>query len=889
MFLRILVISTLLANVVRGQSCYLSGHVGDASGKLLSGAVVMIFNDADTFSNVSSMSGAFLCKGLSCGTYSIQVYYTGFAVYNDTITTNGKSIFVRLHRTTHHLKEVRVAAKAPMAVQHGDTVVYRSSAYKVSPDADAAALVRKMPSIDISGRQVTAGGEPVVRVLVDGIPFYGNDAWTSLRNLPADMVALVQVYTDHSDLEKLSGYHEGPGTKTINIITPASRRVGVFGNVYAGAGGDATDWRYGTGASLNRFNGQQRMSANAQVNNVNRQGYADVTATSGASGITHTAGGGMTWADRWGKSDISGSYMYSNSYATLYNDIDRIYISPSVAGQEYEEHSPVSNGSRGHQASVRITMAPDSLSTLILAPSLLLQGTDNTTQRSGVTRMGGEILNETNNTNSVRNDITSLTGSGTWSRKMGPGRALSANVVAGFAGSKGATQLTARNVYYSAPAAERITDQLIETRQQTWNLTSALVYTARQGSHGQVKLEYNNGWQPSQATRYTYSYAAASGGYTQPDSGAWNEFSGSTVSHKAGMGYRYNAGKLQLSAGVYGKYAVLQNRQTLPQETDARFSFLNMLPTAGLQYRPENSINIQVDYSTDTRLPSVSQMQRVMNNTDPLHVTIGNAALQQTYVHALRLRYNATRHGGRHTMSMTAGTNITDNYITQATTIAQADTVVSGVQLQRGGQLTTPVNAKGYRYYNVSLSYGMPADMIKCKLTLYANADMSRIPLVVNSVAGFMQVQHANMNAKLVSNISDRIDFSLMTGAMLTGSTTTMNMAMPAVSVAYDVRPSLNLIMKKGFVLNTEAAVRFNTGMQTGYNQNFTVWNVALGKKVFRKQQGDIRLSVYDVLNRNTGVYRNVGDTYIQDTRTNMLQRYALLTFAYRISSFRGQ
>ncbi|HTL06959.1 MAG TPA: outer membrane beta-barrel protein, partial [Chitinophagaceae bacterium] len=52
---------------------------------------------------------------------------------------------------------------------------------------------------------------------------------------------------------------------------------------------------------------------------------------------------------------------------------------------------------------------------------------------------------------------------------------------------------------------------------------------------------------------------------------------------------------------------------------------------------------------------------------------------------------------------------------------------------------------------------------------------------------------------------------------------------------------------------------------------------------VFKKKDGEIKLAVYDILNQNKSYTRSTGDNYIQDTRTNVLNRYLMLSFTYNI------
>ena len=69
-------------------------------------------------------------------------------------------------------------------------------------------------------------------------------------------------------------------------------------------------------------------------------------------------------------------------------------------------------------------------------------------------------------------------------------------------------------------------------------------------------------------------------------------------------------------------------------------------------------------------------------------------------------------------------------------------------------------------------------------------------------------------------------------------------------------------------------------------SQNYTLWNIAFGKKFLKDRKGDLRLSVFDLLGQNQSIVRNVTETYIENQQTQVLQRYFLLTFTYNLRNF---
>ncbi len=183
------------------------------------------------------------------------------------------------------LSSVNVISNAAVK-QKQDTIEYSASQFKVNPDATVEDLIKKMPGVTVDkAGTVTAQGEQVKKVTVDGKEFFGDDATAALRNLPAEIIDKIQVFDKLSDQAAFTGFDDGSSQKAINVVTKANMRNGQFGRMYAGYG---TDDRYSAGGNVSFFKNNRRLSLVGLLNNINQQNFS----SQDLLGVTSNSGGG---------------------------------------------------------------------------------------------------------------------------------------------------------------------------------------------------------------------------------------------------------------------------------------------------------------------------------------------------------------------------------------------------------------------------------------------------------------------------------------------------------------------------------------------------------------------------------------------------------------------
>jgi hypothetical protein len=95
--------------------------------------------------------------------------------------------------------------------------------------------------------------------------------------------------------------------------------------------------------------------------------------------------------------------------------------------------------------------------------------------------------------------------------------------------------------------------------------------------------------------------------------------------------------------------------------------------------------------------------------------------------------------------------------------------------------------------------------------------------------------------------------------------------------------------LKGGWILRYDLEYIINQGLAAEVNRNVALLNASLEKTLFKKKNGFLRFSGYDIFKQATNISRTVTGNSITDTRTNRLTRYFMVTFTYRLNRFTGQ
>jgi hypothetical protein len=546
---------------------------------------------------------------------------------------------------------------------------------------------------------------------------------------------------------------------------------------------------------------------------------------------------------------------------------------------------------------MRIEYNPDSNNSIILTPRLSIQDNNSKSYSGALTSLypdfnPGDILNESFNKNNGDANGYNFNNDFLYRHKFNKkGRTVSINLGTGVNKGYLNSYLNSLTGFYE-PSQSQINDtlnQYSKALSDGLNLSSNLVYTEPVGEKSQMQMNYNIAWSQNANDKKTYNYSEEQLLYTDFDTLYSNIYDNDYLTHRIGSGYLYSTSKLNLNVGITYQFAELKGNTSFPFIDSTRKTFNSVLPNVMCNYKFSPLANLRLFYRASTNAPSTTQLQRVIDNSNPLLLTTGNPQLKQEYRHFAMSRFSLSNKEKTSNLFGMLFFQKTLNYIGQSTLVASSDTLVNGQKISKGTQLSIPTNLNGAWNGRALVSIGFPVKKIKSNINFNTGVSFNRLPGIINSNSNLSNTYGINLGTVLSSNISEKIDFTF-----------TYNINYNLVD--YSIQPQLNnnyffqigsiqfnWEFWKGFFIQNSVTYQNYNGISSNINDQYTLWNFNLGKKILKKKNGEIKLSCYDILNQNKSLNRSVTDTYIEDSNTQVLQQYFMLSFTYTLRNFNGK
>ncbi len=885
---------------------------GTVSGKVINGkdkspidyasiAIKKVSDSSTVGGTNTSSTGAFTVGGLAPGKYKLYVAYLGFkTITQDFELTAAKPSMnfgtLSMEDTGVTLKGVEIKGEIPPVVVKKDTLEISASTIKVKENAVVEDLLKKVPGVDVAkDGSVTAQGEKITKVRVDGKDFMGNDPLLATRNLPADMVDKIQIIDDLSDQAKFSGVDDGNREKIINITTKQDKKHGYFGNSTLGYGSDD---RYDVNLNVNKFNKNQQISLIGQFNNVNKQNFGGgiggggfggggrgmqfVTGGGGTqSGITTTNAAGINFADTYDdQTQINGSYFFNKT--SLFNT-NNTFTQNLLGNTTTTNLSDLNSTTEriNHRFNFTVDTKLDSMTSIRVQPSVSYtknSGTSTSNYNRNVLNSNTIGLQQYNTGSESPVISNNLLIRRKFQRR---GRTLSLNVNTNINDNDADNyNYILENITQGSSVSQKLTNQLNDQNSSSLSNTARLVYTEPLTKTFSLEFNYQNGYSHDNKERLVYNFNPATQGFDIKDNTYSNQFENTTLTNALGMSLNQNEKKYNWNIGVAVQRT---NRENDNKTTGNVFTqnFTNITPQAQFRYNFSNTKRLNIRYNGRTNQPSIDQIQPIPDNTNTQTIVLGNPGLKPSFSNSLNIFFNNFDFASYRTLFIGA-------FITQTfNDFANNQSLITNTADPNYGKIANSyVNVDGNFNANVFGSLSQP--IIKGnKLTLQINlsGNYGKATNYTNSLENVTKSSGITNSYKLISNL-DKLDLIAGIG----GSWNHSNFTIGNPTNFYTLAPNIDIsyLFPGNIRLQTDVTYNKTTGRGDAYNTSYTLINGYISRQFF-KNRGTFKFAVNDLLNQNTGISRTATNNSIVDSNFNVLKRYYMFSFTYSLNRVGGQ
>ena len=630
--------------------------------------------------SLSDNTGKAVIEKVKAGKYVFKAEIMGYKPVEKAVEVGREALdlgVVKMELDQEVLDAASVSATGNPIIIKKDTVEYNASSFKTTDTDMLINLLKKLPGIEVDDNgTITANGETITKITIDGKTFFLDDPSIASSNLPAKMIEKVKVVKKKSEQAEFTGIDDGNDETIIDLTVQKSMMNGVFGNVTGGVGhdipskeNDMNDWRFNGNGMIGRFTDSNQISIIGNGNNgAGGMGFTNMGGNMmgqmmgggrGMGGMGGGFGGGITTSWMGGvnaaadllddRMELSGNYMYSGSNTQSEQDSYQENYFKDAPTQFQETTNTSYQRNNSHRVVVRLDHKFSDNTSILFQPQFnYSKGGYNQSQVFDTWRGDMTDANKLNDGFSTNNGLNSnwqANGFLLLRQRLGmPGRTLSVNLNWTLSNnhSDGYNQ-SVTNTYDGEEA--KLVNQRVDQSSRTQNASARLVYTEPLGGGFYVEGSYQYSYNQSNTDKdvynslynsfgtYDYDIAARTMKYVgdgERDEDYSNKILNRNINQSAGLAFMYQEGDVRAQLGVTAN-PQNQHNETNGKEYDNKV--LNWSPRAMLFYDFNDNANIRVNYNGRSGQPSTSQLMPVLDNSNAMSQSLGNPFLQPYFNH----------------------------------------------------------------------------------------------------------------------------------------------------------------------------------------------------------------------------------------------------------------
>lgn len=890
------------------------------SGVALLNTSITVLNSKDStlvkFTRAGT-NGAFSISNLKEGSFILMVTYPDYADYIEKFSLSpAKSTIdfgeIKMILKARLLEEVIVKGTAAQMTIKGDTTEFNAAAFNIEANSKVEDLLKQLPGIQVDkDGKITAHGQTVNKVLVDGEEFFGDDPTLVTKNIRGDMVDKVQLYDKKSDQATFTGIDDGERTKTINIKLKEDKKQGYFGKADVGAGNDEF---YQGQAMFNAFKGKKKFSAYTTISNTaktglgwednNKFGTSNVQVVEGGimfsgggdsdldsyngrfngEGIPLTRSGGLHYDNKWKDDKYSINMNYKAGSINVSGDKNALNqnnlptgMINSNTGQTFDNYL------FRQKLDATFLVRLDTTSDLkITVDGTLKNSESNNNYLSSSFRGNGVSLNGSQRSLNNKGNQKLFNASALWTKKLKKkGRTLSLTLGHQFNDDDATGFLNSENSFYNTQGiidSIRLIDQFKTNKIKNSVLNSNLAYTEPLSKIFSVTLNYGLNLGNNISERESFN-KSGTGRYDLLDREFSNDFELKQTSNQAGAVFNYNKDKNVIIFGT--RVSAVDFNQTDKYTNNVyKKEFTNWLPQASFRHNFSKQKSIMIRYNGNTIQPTLNQLQPIRINSDPLNITLGNPNLKPSFQNYFNLYYNSYKvlssrfiyFGGNYASTHNA---IVNNTITD----------------EAGKNTFQSVNLNDKNLSNLTLWGTYSQNLPETDLNVGINFNI-KTNTYFNMINTVLNETHSNTYKTFLSFSTykaKKIELYWSIGPEYITNEASLQKQMNNNGWGADSWFELSLYLPNKTKIQSNASYRYQEKTQIfAEDFNRLIWNTTLTKSFMKEESLKLSLTANDLLNQNVGFSRMATSNMMSQNSYTTIKRYFMLSLSYDLNHMGG-
>ena len=598
------------------------------------------------------------------------------------------------------------------------------------------------------------------------------------------------------------------------------------------------------------------------------------------TGFTNTYSGGLNYTNTLSeKTELNGSYFYSlldkQTDRTLFREnflADRTFFNTEDSKQNSQNQS--------HRLNVVLDHKLDSFQSIKLTSRVTFRGS-NTLYEGETETLNADYSPSNSNirTNTSEGSASQVTNDLLYRRKLSkPGRSYSANFSFNLNNDGNFGENLSENTFFKAGKSKIDTiKQRFTQDNERISYGVRLSYTEPLFKKQYLEMNYDYRHNDNNQFREVYDLAFGLNPFEKFNSQLSNKYTTDYNYHRGGGNYRFSGEKFNLTAGASIQYSLLTGELILTEQNIEK-KYTNILPAVRMRWEVGKGKNLSADYSTNVREPSLTQLQPLVDNSNPLNIYVGNPDLRPEYSHNMGVRFFSFNQFSMTNLFIFSNIGYTQNKIRNTQVIDDRYiTTTRPENVANDLNISTRANF-GTRIKPLKLRINSNAGINRNKGLTYINGELSST--LSTSLSGGISIENQK---------KDLFDWQI--GMDWSNSNTSYSIATQNAR-SFSVKTytaNINIpLFKKAINLSTNLDYEIYSGLSAGFNQAIPIWNSGLSVFVLKDKRGELKLAAIDMLNKNTGISRNADFNYTSDEQIRSLGRYFMLSFTYTLKGMGG-